>query len=68
MPREHHPPARCDDHLVPDRNIAELGDTASYRYLDYEHDAAGRPVELTWHQLGIKLRAVGAAATGHPAR
>ncbi|MCB1292941.1 MAG: AMP-binding protein, partial [Mycobacterium sp.] len=43
-----------------DRNIAELGDTASYRYLDYEHDAAGRPVELTWQQLGIKLRAVGA--------
>ena len=43
-----------------DHNIAEFGDTASYRYLDYEHDAAGRPVELTWHQLGVKLRAVGA--------
>ena len=58
--QEHRPPARCDDHLVLDHNIAEFGDTASYRYLDYEHDAAGRPVELTWHQLGIKLRAVGA--------
>ena len=46
-----YPPAD-DDHLVPDHNIAEFGDTASYRYLDYEHDAAGRPVELTWHQLG----------------
>ncbi len=43
-----------------DRNIAELGDTASYRYVDYEHDSSGRPIELTWHQLGVRLRAVGA--------
>jgi acyl-CoA synthetase (AMP-forming)/AMP-acid ligase II len=41
-----------------ERNIAELGETTSYRYLDYDHD--GRAVELTWTQLGAKLRAVGA--------
>ena len=43
-----------------DHNIAELGDTASYRYLDFEHDSAGRLIELTWQELGVKLRAVGA--------
>lgn len=43
-----------------EHNIAELGELASYRYLDFEHDVAGRPIELTWRQLGVKLRAVGA--------
>ena len=41
-----------------ERNISELGETTSYRYLDYDRD--GRAVELTWTQLGAKLRAVGA--------
>lgn len=41
-----------------DQNVAALADTPSYRYLDYEHD--GRVVELTWTQLGTRLRAVGA--------
>ena len=41
-----------------DHNIAELGETTSYRHLDYDHD--GRAVELTWPQLGARLRAVGA--------
>lgn len=40
-----------------DRNVAELGDTPAYRYLDFDHD---RAVELTWSQLGAQLRAVGA--------
>ena len=43
-----------------DHNIAQFGDTASYRYIDYEHDPDGRPIELTWHELGVRLRAVGA--------
>ena len=43
-----------------DHNIAQFGDTVSYRYLDFEHDSAGRPIELTWHELGLRLRAVGA--------
>jgi len=43
-----------------DHNIAQFGDTASYRYIDFEHDPGGRPIELTWHELGVRLRAVGA--------
>ncbi|WP_102142627.1 fatty acyl-AMP ligase [Mycobacterium hubeiense] len=41
-----------------DQNVAALGETPSYRYLDYEHDR--RVIELTWSQLGARLRAVGA--------
>jgi acyl-CoA synthetase (AMP-forming)/AMP-acid ligase II len=43
-----------------DRNITELAERASYRYLDYTHNANGSAVELTWSQLGTRLRAVGA--------
>ncbi len=41
-----------------DRNIANVGDAPAYRYLDYTGD--GRVVELTWRQLGIRLRGVAA--------
>lgn len=40
-----------------DRNVAELGDALAYRYLDFDHD---RAIELSWTQLGARLRAVGA--------
>ena len=40
-----------------DRNVAELGATPAYRYLDFDRD---RTLELTWTQLGTRLRAVGA--------
>ena len=40
-----------------DRNVADLGDMPSYRYLDFEHDCT---VELSWAQLGARVRAVGA--------
>ena len=40
-----------------DRNVAALGDTPAYRYLDFDRDCT---VELTWGQLGTRLRAVGA--------
>ncbi|MGB9305944.1 MAG: fatty acyl-AMP ligase [Mycobacterium sp.] len=43
-----------------DRNTAELGDFPCYRYLDYTHHADGQSVELTWAQLGTRLRAIGA--------
>ena len=43
-----------------DRNTAELADFACYRYLDYTHHADGQSVELTWAQLGTRLRAIGA--------
>lgn len=42
------------------RNINELGDAVSYRHLDYGRVSDGDPVELSWAQLGIRLRAVGA--------
>ncbi len=44
-----------------DRNIAHLGDTVAYRYLDYTGAADGRAVELTWIELGLRIRAIGAA-------
>ncbi|WP_094288257.1 fatty acyl-AMP ligase [Mycobacterium lehmannii] len=42
-----------------DRNIANVGDAPAYRYLDHTGD--GRVVELTWKQLGVRLRAVAAS-------
>jgi fatty-acyl-CoA synthase len=43
-----------------DRNIANVGDTVAYRYLDYTGSADGQAIELTWTQLGRRLRAIGA--------
>ena len=40
-----------------ERNVAAFGDTPAYRYLDFDHD---RTVELTWSQMGPRLRAVSA--------
>lgn len=41
-------------------NIAELRDSVAFRFLDYRGEPDGRPVDLTWNQLGVRLRAVGA--------
>ena len=35
-----------------DRNIANVGDSVAYRYLDYTRSVDGHAVELTWTQLG----------------
>jgi fatty-acyl-CoA synthase len=43
-----------------DRNIANVGESVAYRYLDYTRSVVGHAVELTWTQLGIRLRAIGA--------
>jgi fatty-acyl-CoA synthase len=43
-----------------DRNIANVGDAVAYRYLDYTHPADGQAVELTWTELGRRMRAIGA--------
>jgi len=43
-----------------DRNIANVGASVAYRYLDYTRSPDGQPVEMTWAQLGIRLRAIGA--------
>jgi fatty-acyl-CoA synthase len=43
-----------------DRNVANVGDSVAYRYLDYTRSPDGQRVELTWAQLGIRLRAIAA--------
>ncbi|MEE6163241.1 MULTISPECIES: fatty acyl-AMP ligase [unclassified Mycolicibacterium] len=48
-------------HLISliERNIANVGDTVAYRYLDHSR-SDGETTELTWTQLGVRLRAIGA--------
>jgi fatty-acyl-CoA synthase len=43
-----------------DRNIANVGDAVAYRYLDFTRSDDGQAVELTWTQLGRRMRAIGA--------
>ncbi len=43
-----------------DRHIADIGTGLAYRYLDYSHHPDGQAVDLTWAELGTRLRAVGA--------
>ncbi|MGH3525109.1 MAG: AMP-binding protein, partial [Mycobacterium sp.] len=43
-----------------DRNIANVGDSVAYRYLDYTRAVDGQAIEATWTQFGVRLRAVGA--------
>ncbi|WP_420109060.1 fatty acyl-AMP ligase [Mycolicibacter arupensis] len=51
-----------DDTLISliDRNIAAVGDAVAFRYLDYAGPEEGQAIELTWAQLGRRLRAIGA--------
>jgi hypothetical protein len=42
-----------------ERNIANVGNAVAYRYLDFTHSVDGHAVELTWSQLGRRVRAVG---------
>jgi fatty-acyl-CoA synthase len=48
-------------HLISliERNIANVGDTVAYRYLDHSR-SDGEATELTWTQLGVRLCAIGA--------
>ncbi|MGA8331318.1 MAG: fatty acyl-AMP ligase [Mycobacterium sp.] len=43
-----------------DRHIDSIGDVVAYRYLDYSQQADGKAIELTWNELGTRLRAIGA--------
>ncbi len=43
-----------------ERNIANVGDSIAYRYLDFTGPAGGRAVEMTWNELGVRMRAIGA--------
>ncbi len=55
-----------DDNLISliDRNIANVGDAVAFRYLDYAGPVEGQALELTWTQLGERLRAIGARLQG----
>ncbi|GFG48661.1 fatty-acid--CoA ligase [Mycolicibacterium agri] len=43
-----------------ERNIANVGDTIAYRYLDHTRSTDGYIHELTWTQLGVRMRAIAA--------
>ncbi len=43
-----------------ERNIASVGDSVAYRYLDHRGSGESHAAELTWAGLGVRLRAVGA--------
>lgn len=43
-----------------DRNIANVGDTVAYRYLDFSRSARGEADEVTWTEFGARLEAIGA--------
>jgi len=43
-----------------DRNIANIGATTAYRYLDFGHSADGEVTEITWAKFGIRLAAIAA--------
>lgn len=42
-----------------ERNIANVGEAIAYRYLDFSGGADGRPVEMTWNRLGVRMQAIG---------
>ncbi|OBA60464.1 fatty-acid--CoA ligase [Mycobacterium sp. 1100029.7] len=41
------------------RNVANVGDSVAYRYLDYAR-SEGQAHEVTWAQLGVRLQAIAA--------
>lgn len=43
-----------------DRNVTFVPDEVAYRYLDFTRNDAGHAVEMTWAQLGVRIRAIGA--------
>ncbi len=51
-----------------ERNVANVGDSVAYRYIDYSHSSDGQVSELTWAQLGRRLLAVGAQVQQAAAR
>ena len=42
-----------------ERNVANVGDSVAYRYLDYAR-SEGHALEVTWAQLGVRLQAIAA--------
>lgn len=52
------PPGTTLTSLI-ERNVANVGDTVAYRFLDFAR-SEGEVSELTWAQLDIRMRAIGA--------
>lgn len=54
-----------------DRNVANVGDTVAYRFLDFSRasaPAAGDAAEITWAQLDVRMRAIAARVQQYAAR
>lgn len=51
-----------------DRNAEVIGDQVAYRYLDYTRSAGDETLELTWTQIGARLRGVAAHIQHRTAR
>ena len=51
-----------------DRNIAAVGDSVAYRYLDHTRSERGAAVELTWAGLGRRMHAIAARVQEFAAR
>ncbi|MGO9510127.1 MAG: fatty acyl-AMP ligase [Mycobacterium sp.] len=43
-----------------ERNVANIGDSVAYRYLDHSGSSHERVSEVTWSQFDLRLRAIGA--------
>ncbi len=43
-----------------ERNIANVGDTVAYRFLDFSGSSGAHTAEITWQRLGVRMQAVGA--------
>ena len=43
-----------------DRNRLAFGDSPSYRFIDYAKDPDGRVVDMSWNELWVQVRAIGA--------
>ena len=53
-----------------DRNVANVGETVAYRFLDFAR-SEGQVAEITWTQLDVRIRAIAARiqqSVGHGAR
>jgi fatty-acyl-CoA synthase len=47
-----------------ERNVANVGDSVAYRYLDYAR-SEGHAIEVTWAEFGARLRAISAYVQRH---
>jgi acyl-CoA synthetase (AMP-forming)/AMP-acid ligase II len=43
-----------------DQNRLAFGDSPSYRFIDYAKDPDGRVVDMSWNELWVQVRAIGA--------